>query len=294
MISIQPHDAPLGATVTGLDLGRDQSPAALSDLLSALTEHKMVVVPDLAFDPAGFAALAYGLGRPQPHVLDHLHLPGHPEIILLSNIFKDGEPIGVYDGAAFWHSDMSYEAEPASLTMVYAVQTPETGGETHFADMAAAYDALSETMKTWIDGMAVDHAYGNRADLVGESRQKASPLKTVAQQQALPETVRHPLVRRHPLSGRKALYAVSGTPRRIVGMPDDESNDLLDELARHATGPDFATRHAYRVGELVIWDNAQTMHMASLIDPATGKESSRLLYRISLKGYPDWAVKAAA
>lgn len=294
MISVKTSDAAFGATITGLDLNRVQGRVAAEPLLAALHEHKVVSLPKQDLNPERFGALGHALGRPQPHVLDHLHLPGHPEIIVLSNIIKDGKPIGLYEGAAFWHSDMSYEAEPSSLTMVYAVQVPETGGQTHFLDLASAYDALPDTMKKRIDGLTVRHVYGNRLDLEGETRQRAEPLANQHQQDTLKNPVFHPLVRRHPGSGRKTLYAVTGTPRGIVGMPDDEALELLDELAAHVDSPAFRASHHYEVGDLVMWDNAQTVHMASLIAQSTGPQDARLLYRISLKGYPDWMTEAAA
>ena len=242
------------------------------------------MIPEQDLAPADFAAFARFFGRPEPHILSHLRHPEHPEILPLSNVFKDGEPTGVYDGAAYWHTDMSYEAEPGAATLVYSIRTPAEGGDTRFADMVGAYEALPAATRNRIDDMTVLHHYGNRADLDATSRTSASPL--TEEQQDKVETVFHPLVRRHPVNGRKALYGVAGSSFGIVGLPDDEAHGLLDELAAHATGPDFVYRHRYAVGDLVAWDNYATLHAATLIPPASDEASTRLLHRISVKGAP--------
>jgi len=285
MFEIIPMDAPLGAEVVGLDLNRDRDEPALRALLTAFHHHQVLVIRDQqALDAASFVALALALGRPQPHILTHMRHPEHPEILFLSNVFRDGKPIGVYDGAAYWHTDMSYEAEPGTTTMVHCLQTPPGGGDTRFANMVAAYEALSDDMKARIDDLTVLHHYGNRQDPVegAGSRTAASPLTEAQRRQV--KNYFHPLVMRHPVTGRKALYGVSGSSFGIVGMDDAAATALLDELAAHATREQFIYSHRYRVGDVVLWDNLSTLHSASLIDPATGPEDSRLLHRISVKG----------
>jgi len=285
MFEIIPLHAPLGAEVVGLDLAGGCGEPTLRALLTAFYHHQVLVIRDQqALDPASFVALARAVGRPQPHILTQKRHPEHPEILFLSNVFRDGEPIGVYDGAAYWHTDMSYEEEPGTTTMVHCLQTPPSGGETRFANMAAAYEALADDMKARIDDLSVLHHYGNRQD-PGEgtgSRTAASPLTEEQRKQV--KNYFHPLVMRHPVTGRKALYGVSGSSFGIVGMDDAEATALLDELAAHATREEFVYSHPYQVGDVVLWDNLSTLHSASLIDPATGPADTRLLHRISVKG----------
>ncbi len=280
---IRPLADALGAEITGIDLAADDQ-AGFQTVLSALLDRQVVAVRGQSLSPAAFARFAAHFGQPQPHILDHLRHPEEPAILPLSNIFKDGAPVGVYDGAAYWHTDMSYEADPAFATLVYSIQAPEAGGDTRFANLAGAYDGLSDAMKKRIADLVVRHHYGNRQDRDQGSRTGASPLSE--EQQAKVTDVFHPLVLKHPLSGRKALYAVSGSSMGIQGWPDDEAADLLDELAAHATQPAYVHGHHYAVGDLVVWDNYATLHSATLTPPATCAVDTRLLHRISVTGLP--------
>lgn len=284
MLSLRPLGEALGIEVADLDLTRDLGDAEFQELLTAFVSYQVAVIPRQALEAGQFARFARRFGRPQPHILSHLRHADFPEILPLSNVFKDGAPTGVYDGAAYWHTDMSYEAEPAFATLVYSIQAPEAGGETCFANMARAYEALPEKTRTMIEGLTVLHHYGNRSDPSEESRTSASPLSDEQKEEV--RNVYHPLVRPHPISGAKALFAVSGSSFGIVGWPDGEAMDLLDELKAHATRPEFVYRHRYAVGDLVLWDNASTLHSATLIPPATGPSDTRLLWRISVKGLP--------
>ena len=161
--------------------------------------------------------------------------------------------------------------------MLYSIEVPSCGGNTLFANQYAAYDALPESMKQRIDGLVAIHHYGNRKVPDEMSRTAASPL--TAEQKAKMPLITHPIVRPHPVTGRKALYAVSGSSYGIVGMPEDEAVALLDELAAHATQPKYVYSLSYRVGDLVIWDNASLLHSATLTD----LDDPRTLWRITVK-----------
>jgi len=158
---------------------------------------------------------------------------------------------------------------------------PKVGGDTLFANQYAAYDDLPASMKARIENLVGLHHYGNRDDLNETSRTVAS-LLTDEQKNRL-NWVRHRIVRPHPVTGRKALYAVSGSSFGIEGLPDDEAISLLDELKTHATQPKYVYRLKYRVGDVVIWDNASLLHSATLIDP----DDARTLWRITVKE-PGW------
>lgn len=224
-----------------------------------------------------FLDFARQFGKPEPHVIDQFHHPEHPDILILSNVEKDGKPIGLADAGTYFHTDYSYLDVPARATTLYSIQVPSKGGDTLFADQYAAYDDLPSAMKQKIEGLVALHHYGNRDDVDKGSRTVASVL-TEDQEQKM-AWVRHPVARRHPITGRKALYAVSGSSFGIEGMPADEAIDLLDEIKRHATREKYQLRLKYGVGDVVIWDNASLLHSATLTDPA----DPRTLWRITLK-----------
>jgi taurine dioxygenase len=224
-----------------------------------------------------FLAFARQFGRPEPHVIDQFHHPEHPDILILSNVQKDGRPVGLADAGTYFHTDYSYLDIPARATSLYSIQVPSKGGDTLFADQYAAYDDLPAKMKRHIDGLVALHHYGNRDDLDKASRTVASVLSEEQEQKMA--WVRHAIARRHPITGRTALYAVSGSSFGIEGMPEDEAIDLLDELKRHATQEKYHLRLKYGVGDVVIWDNASLLHSATLTDPA----DPRTLWRITIK-----------
>ena len=229
------------------------------------------------FTAAGFLAFARQFGRPEPHVIDQFHHPEHADILILSNVQKDGKPSGLADAGTYFHTDYSYLDVPARATTLYSVEVPRKGGDTLFADQYAAYDGLPSSLKKTIEPLIALHHYGNRDDLDKSSRTVASVL-TGEQEQKM-AWVRHRLARPHPVTGRKALYAVSGSSFGIEGMPEDEALDLLDELKRHATQEKYQLRLKYGVGDVVVWDNASLLHSATLTDPA----DPRTLWRITLK-----------
>jgi taurine dioxygenase len=217
------------------------------------------------------------LGRPEPHVIDQFHHPEHADILILSNVQKDGQPTGLADAGTYFHTDYSYLDVPARATTLYSIQVPKVGGDTLFANQYAAYDDLPSSMKERIANLVALHHYGNRDDLDQRSRTVASVLSEEQEQKMV--WVRHPVARKHPITGRTALYAVSGSSFGIEGMPDDEARDLLDELKAHATQAKYQLRLKYGVGDVVIWDNASLLHSATLIDP----NDPRTLWRITIK-----------
>ena len=153
------------------------------------------------------------------------------------------------------------------------------GGDTLFADQEQAYEDLPEAMKKRIEGLVTFNVYGNRDDLDQASRTSAYAPTREQKEKRGAFLIRHPLVRRHPYSGRKALYAVSGTSFAIEGMPDDEGIGLLRELAVHSTQPGYQYRIQYGVGDVVVWDNASVLHSATLTDPGY----PRTLLRVTTK-----------
>jgi taurine dioxygenase len=261
----------------GFGAEADRIPADFREVWDAFFASQVLVFREQRFTPSGFLAFARQFGEPEPHVIDQFHHPEHADILILSNVQKDGEPTGLADAGTYFHTDYSYLEVPARCTTLYSIQVPKVGGDTLFANQYAAYDDLSSTMKKRIDGLIALHHYGNRDDQDKTSRTVASVL-TEDQEQKM-SWVRHAVARKHPITGRKALYAVSGSSFGIEGMPENEALDLLDELKRHATQEKYQYRLKYGVGDVVIWDNASLLHSATLIDP----NDPRTLWRITIK-----------
>ena len=255
----------------------DEIPSDFRQVWEAFFAAQVLVFRGQSFTPSGYLRFASQFGPAEPHVIDQFHHAEHPEILILSNVKEDGEPIGLADAGTYFHTDYSYLQVPARATLLYSIQVPGKGGDTLFANQYAAYDDLSASMKTGIEGLVALHHYGNRDDLDAASRTVASVL--TAEQESKMAWVRHPIARRHPVTGRTALYAVSGSSFGIEGMPQNEALDLLDLLKRHATQQKYQCRLKYGVGDVVIWDNASLLHSATLTDP----DDPRTLWRITVK-----------
>ena len=265
-----------GVELHGVDLSRPLSDSQFDQIEAAFYGARLLVVRGQRLDARGFHGWASRFGRPQPHVIDQFHHPEIPDILKLSNVVKDGVPQGLADAGTYFHTDYSYLAEPARATTLYSLEVPAVGGETLFADQLQAWEDLPQAMKQRLDGLVVRHHYGNRDDLDEASRTVASVLNDA--QKAKMDWVRHPLVMPHWYTGRKSLYAVSGSSFGIDGMSDEAGRALLDELKAHATQPRYQYRLAYGVGDVVIWDNAALLHAATLTDP----KYPRSLWRVTV------------
>ena len=200
---------------------------------------------------------------------------GHPEIYVVSNVIENGQPIGSLGaGEAVWHTDMSYLEQPPKASLLYALEVPPAGGNTYFCNMYRAYESLPEALQRRIDGLRLKHDATYNSG--GYLRQGASAVDD-------PEAsagVYHPLVCRHPETGRRVLYLGRRRNAYIGGMPREESEALLDELWSYATRDEITWGHEWRVGDVVLWDNRCTMHRRDAFD----QDSRRILHRTQIKG----------
>jgi taurine dioxygenase len=277
MLATYPLSGGFGAEARGVDLAQPMSDAAFAAVEQAFVDGQVLVFRGQTLTPAQFVAFARRFGPPEPHVIDQFHHPADPNILILSNRVENGKPLGLADAGTYFHTDYSYLDVPARATTLYSIEVPAAGGNTLFANQYAAYDDLPEATKRLLDPLVAIHHYGNRDNEDETTRTVASVLND-DQKHKMP-LVTHPVVRRHPATGRKALYAVSGSSFGIVGMPDGEARALLGELAAHATQSKYRLSLAYGVGDVVIWDNASLLHSATLVDPSR----PRTLWRITLK-----------
>jgi len=275
MFKPKPLSAGFGVEVD-VDVSQPLSAAAFAEIERAFYAGQVLAIRGQQLSARQFASFAARFGPPQPHVIDQFHHPEDPNILVLSNVKKDGHPTGLQDAGSYFHTDYSYLQVPARATTLYSIVVPKVGGDTMFANQQAAYDDLSEAMKKRIESLYGIHHYGNRHDTDESSRTAASPLS--AEQKAKMPLITHKLARPHPVTGRKSLYAVSGSSFGIVGMPEDEARDLLDELAAHSTSEKYRYAFKYGVGDIVVWDNASLLHRATLIDP----DDARTLWRVTM------------
>ena len=265
-----------GIEVFGADLS-SLSTGEFEQVQENFYQHQVLVARAQKLTAAQFLQFARRVGPPEPHVIDQFHHPEHAEILILSNVSKNGQPTGLADAGTYFHTDYSYLDVPARATMLYSIQVPKKGGDTLFANQYAAYDELPVALKKKIDPLAALHHYGNRDDQDKSSRTVASVLS--GEQEKKVTWVKHRVARPHPVTGRTALYSISGSSFGIEGMPREEAVALLDELKAHATQEKYQLRLKYGVGDVVIWDNASLLHSATLTDP----QDPRTLWRITVK-----------
>jgi taurine dioxygenase len=271
-------DGPFGAEVVGLDLSQPLNDGDFARLHRAHLDHHVLVLRDQRITPAQHVDFSRRFGPLQIHVQKKFQLAGHPEVLIVSNIKENGEPIGLGDAGAFWHSDLSYKDKPSLGSLLHAQELPNVGGDTLFADQHAAYDALPEAIKARIGTLQAEHSYLAKYEEL-RARSPWRPALTQAQLDEVKPVV-HPVVRTHPETGRKALFVSEHFTTRIVGLPDNESQALLELLFAASVQPQFQYRHQWLPHDIVFWDNRSVVHLAS----GTPDEERRKLYRTTIEG----------
>jgi taurine dioxygenase len=278
-IEITPFEgSPLGAEVTGLDLSQPLSDDDFKRIHRAHLDHHVVVFRDQRITPDQQISFSRRFGPLQIHVLRQFQLTGHPEILIVSNVLEDGKPIGLGDAGHFWHSDLSYKETPSLGSLLHAQELPAEGGDTLFANMHLAWDTLPQALRDAVEGHSAEHTYlAKYAEL-----QKRSPWRPnlSAEQIAEVKPVVHPIVRTHPETGRKALFVSEHFTTRVIGLPEDESRDLLQALFEHSVRDEHIYRHVWREHDLVFWDNRSLMHLAA----GTPDHLRRKMYRTTIEG----------
>jgi len=264
-MDIQTMPGRIGAEITGADLSSPPDDETVATLARAIYDHVLVCIRGQHLSPAAFAAFARRLGTPIIHVERDILVEDVPEVMTLSN--ADGRSERQRNGGYHWHTDLVFTDDPVSFTMLNAVAVPKTGGGTGFADQYAAYESLPSALKEKTEGATVAHCYEGRRD------------------GSFP-TVYHPLVREHPVTGRKALYGATSTCIGVKGMTDEEASDFLGEVSRYAIAPEVQYEHQYQVDDVVIWDNAAALHTGPKLDEATGEQDARIMNRVSVRGWP--------
>ena len=279
-LSIRNLDAKLGAEISGVDVSKPL-PQSEIDAIGATWRERLVVVfhgqnlsdPQLIAFSKNFGEL----DPPGPNPYGEPFLKDHPELNVISNVKENGKPLGnLGDGEAVWHADMTYVDVPPKAAMLHALEVPppEAGGNTHFANMFAAYEAFSVDLKKAVEGkIAVHDASRNSAGMLRKGYKDVTDVR---------ETVgaHHPLVRTDPTTGCKALFLGRRPNAYVLGLNVAESDALLDALWAHATHPRFAMCHEWKVGDLLMWNNLSVLHRRDPFDPKT----RRVMHRSQIKG----------
>lgn len=279
-LSVKPLGDCFAAEIRGVDLAGPPDEASFAEIYRACFRHHVIAIPGQRLTAEGVVAVSRRFGDLEPHVLDQYHHPDHAEIIVLSNVVENGKPKGLADAGSYWHSDMSYTARPPKATLLYALEVPEEGGDTIFCDMIGAYAALPQATRDRIAGLRAIHSYLYRAN-EQVARHAIRPPLTEAQQKQTPDRAQ-PVVRTHPESGEKALYVNPGFTTRFLGLSEDESEALKQELFAHCLQDRFLFRYQWQAGDVLVWDNAAVMHRGTAVE--LDPKHRRTLYRTIISG----------
>jgi len=278
---IRPLDGPFGAGVLRYQPGCPIAAAERERLVRTWAEQGLLCFRDLRLEPSDFLALARLFGTPSPQPLQRAEyrVEGFPELRVLSSrhvdTFGDGKPLLT---GGTWHTDHSHLPDPPWGTLLHALRLPTRGGATCFANLTLAYAGLSVSQRAELDGLEAEHRYLSKF-----SRRRLQALTPAEERRR--SCASHPLVRAHPVTGRPTLYFNPVRIETFSGMSEQASQALLDRLVRHCERPEYVYRHQWRGGDVLLWDNRQTLHRVEHDYPA---DELRLMHR-TLIGSPELA-----
>jgi taurine dioxygenase len=264
-LNIIPTGETLGASVKGIDLAKPLGRGEFREILLALGRHGVLRFPGQRLDAARLKAFSARFGSLEVNVAGAFQEPGHPEVMILSNIVEQGRPIGARDAGQDWHTDMSYSVTIAFANVLHALKVPRRDGRplggTEFANVRAAYDGLPDELKRRLDGMTVLHDFNKFWEMMRQRPGSWRPPMT-PEQRALKPPVSHPIFLTHPVTGDKVLYANPGYAIRINELPKVESEKMLAFLFEHQLQPRFRYLHRWSEGDVLMWDDLLTLHNA--------------------------------
>ncbi|MCB1739664.1 MAG: TauD/TfdA family dioxygenase [Gammaproteobacteria bacterium] len=266
----------LGAEIVGVDLAEPMSDELFAHIYQTFLDHQLLLFGEQALPPDAQVAFARFFGEVQIHVMNQYHASGHPELYYLSNLDEHGQPNGRHPdrGTLHWHTDGSWRERTGHATIMYSVEVPSEGGETHFCDMYGAYEALDDAIRQRLQGLKAVH----NLDFSRTRRHGEDPMSE-EQRRAVPP-VAHPIVRRHPETGRRAVF-LGDHAESVIGMSYVEGRALIEHLNASIIRPELVYRHHYRPGELVVWDNRCVLHRATSYDAARER---RVMRRCTILG----------
>jgi taurine dioxygenase len=265
-MKVIPSGEALGATIEGLDLARPLEKKELDGVIQALGRHGVVRFPRQTLTGAQLRDFSAQLGDLEINVASHAYQePGVPEVMILSNIVENGRPIGLADAGQGWHTDMSYSRMVAFANVLYGIKIPRRDGRalgaTQFSNMHAAYEGLPADVKRTLEGKTVLHNFEKFWEMMRQEKGSKRPPLTEAQKKAKPP-VSHPVFLKHPLTGRRVLYANPGYAVRINELPEKESDEMLEFLFEHQLKPEYIHTSRWEEGDVLVWEDIGTIHNA--------------------------------
>lgn len=274
-VNIRPLSEALGAEILGIDLSRPIDELTFEKIHRTLLDHSVILLRDQHFTPEQHITFSQRFGNLAIHVFDQFLLPEHPEILRVTNKRKNGAFIGLADAGKYWHSDLAYMKRPSLGSILYALEVPPIGGDTLFANMTRAYDKLSSDLKMKLESLTA-------VNRVAEGRRNSADGRIQMSKAQLGKTpdVIHPVVRRHPETGRKSLYVSQSHTDHIIDMNEDNGRTLIRKLVEHATQSDNIYTHRWRPRDVLMWDNRCTMHRVSPYD----RRRCRYMHRTTIEG----------
>ena len=294
MISVKKLGKHLGAEISGVDLSKRLDDDTFAQVAKAFFDNEVVFFRNQKLAPAEQIDFTRRFGELEQHVRKESRLGSYPEILVVSNVLDEkGNAIGSQDAGRFWHSDLSYKKEPSMLSALFAAEVPEKDGrvlgDTSFASTTAAYEALPDDLKKRVDGLTNVHSYRYyRAKNIAAQKEEQARGGRYIQEHVLTDEqlasvpdVDVPLVRTHPVTGRKGLFVNEAHTSHIPGLPREESERLLAQLYQHIIKPEFVYTHSWRAGDLLMWDNAAVQHKATFDYDLPLR---RLMYRTTVRG----------
>jgi taurine dioxygenase len=292
-MKVHPSGKALGARIEGVDLAQPVSDGDFKQMLRALGEHGVLCFPRQRLETEEFARFGRMFGELEINVANQFHEQGFPEVMVLSNMTADGKPIGLGDAGQGWHTDMSYSREVALANVLYAIKVPMRAGrplgDTQFRNMHAAYEDLPAEIKTRLEGRTATHDFAKFWDMM-RARPGSRRAALTAVQRAAKPPVSQPIFRTHPITGRTVLYCNPGYATRIDGMPQAESDELLDFLFAHQERDKYFYAHQWAEGDVLMWDNIGTVHNAV---PDYRADEPRYMRRVQVMATKDYARLAA-
>ena len=281
-IAIKPRHSALGAEITGIDMRRPLEAGTVQEIVDAWTKHLVLVFPAQHVTDAEHVAFTRHFGDPEIFHQTSLNLRSDrvKEIFLVSNVdandrlMRPSEPSQKQlSSARMWHTDSSYRPVPSIGSLLHGIEISRTGGITQFINMYMVYDDLPESLRRQVEGRRARHDFSMLHRLTG------APPPTPAEQAAMPPTW-HPMVRRHPVSGRKWLYISSIYNDAIEGMDDEAARKLLEALTEFSAQPHYMYRHVWEPDDVLMWDNRCTVHVVTPHDP----DERRVMHRTTIVG----------
>lgn len=280
-LTLRPLAEGFGAEIVGIDLRQPISDERWAEIESAFVRYSVLLFREQALSKAEHVALSRRFGTLEHHVLSQHTDPAFPEIFVLGSVREpDGGVPFLNRNDVEWHSDSSFMARPSLGSLLYCKVTPRIGGDTMFTSMHRAYDTLPPPLKRMLQGRVARHSFAYFHDEVILPITPGMKPMTPEQRARTPDVV-HPLVRLHPLTGRRSVFFSSRSIREITGLDFTTVQALVADLLAHATAPDAVYSHAWRVGDMVIYDNRATMHTAT---PYDFDGEPRLLHRTTICG----------